>query len=75
MKNIRFIPNSTLNRLQSAGIHLRYGKLSSRRLAHRAEDRIFNGLSKTNSLIKLTPDNVSRVILSFHMMQPLPGIP
>ena len=42
VRRFRFIPISTLNRLQSAGINLRYGKSSSRRLAHRAEDRIHN---------------------------------
>jgi hypothetical protein len=58
----------------SAGIHLRYGKLSSPRLAPRAEDRMVNGLSKMNSLMLLT-SFVFRILWLFYEMQLLlPGM-
>jgi hypothetical protein len=67
-------PLPYLHGLQSAGIHLRYGKLSSRRLAPHAEYRIVNGSSKINSLI-LPSSFVIRVLLLFYEMQLLPGMP
>ena len=48
-------------------------KLSSRRLAPRAERRTVNGLSKINSLILLTAF-VIRIFLLFYEMQVLPGM-
>jgi len=48
-------------------------KLSSRRLAPRAESRMVNGLSKINSLILLTAF-VIRILLLFYEMQVLPGM-
>ena len=64
-------PHLYQNRLQSAGVHLWYGKLSSRRLTPRAADRMSNGLSKINSLTSFA----IRILLLFYEMQLLPGMP
>jgi len=70
-RQLSVYPHLYQNRLQSAGVHLWYGKLSSRRLTPRAADRMSNGLSKINSLTSFA----IRILLLFCEMQLLPGMP